>query len=172
MRAARFLWTLTAKRCVSLMNREKIERVISQNKKAFHDFFIEETFQAGISLSGTEVKSLRAGRCSLKESFIKIEGGSAFVEGMHISPYSHGNIFNLDPVRRRRLLLNKREINRLRAKVTQEGYTIVPLKAYFKGCYVKIDIALAKGKKHYDKREAIAKKTQARNIQREFAQNV
>ena len=154
------------------MNKEKTERLISQNKKAFHDFFIEETFQAGISLSGTEVKSMRAGRCNLKESFIKIEGGSAFIEGMHVSPYSHGNIFNLDPVRRRRLLLNKREINRLRAKVTQEGYTIVPIKAYFKGCYVKIDIALAKGKKLYDKREAITKKTQARNIQREFAQKV
>ena len=153
-------------------NKPKSERLISQNKKAYHDFFIEETFQAGISLSGTEVKSLRAGRCNLKESFIRIEGGSAFVEGMHISPYSHGNIFNLDPVRRRRLLLNKREINRLRAKVTQEGYTIVPLKAYFKGCHVKIDIALAKGKKQYDKREAIAKKTVARNVQREFAQNV
>ena len=154
------------------MNREKTERLVSQNKKAFHDFFIEETFQAGISLSGTEVKSMRASRCNLKESFIKIEGGSAFIEGMHISPYSHGNIFNTDPVRRRRLLLNKREINRLRAKVTQEGYTIVPLKAYFKGCYVKIEIALAKGKKLHDKREAIAKKTQARNIQREFAQKV
>ena len=154
------------------MDKSTNERLISQNKKAYHDFFIEETFQAGISLSGTEVKSLRAGRCNLKESFIKIEGGSAFVEGMHISPYSHGNVFNTDPTRRRRLLLNKREINRLRAKVTQEGYTIVPLRAYFKGCYVKIDIALAKGKKLYDKREAIAKKTQARNIQREFAQKV
>ena len=153
------------------MNKEN-EKLVSQNKKAYHDFFIEETFQAGISLKGTEVKSLRAGRCNLKESFIKIDAGSAFIEGMHISPYSHGNIFNMDPTRRRRLLLNKKEINRLRAKVTQEGYTIVPLKAYFKGCYVKIDIALAKGKKLYDKREAIAKKTQARNVQREFAQKV
>ena len=166
------MWILMATRSVFQMSKQKNERLISQNKKAYHDFFIEETFQAGISLCGTEVKSMRAGRCNLKESFIKIEGSSAFVEGMHISPYSHGNIFNQDPVRRRRLLLNKREIDRLRAKVTQEGYTIVPLKAYFKGCYVKIDIALAKGKKLYDKREAIAKKTQARNIQREFAQNV
>ena len=148
------------------------ERLISQNRKAYHEYFIEETFQAGISLRGTEVKSLRAGRCNLKESYIKIEGGSAFVEGMHISPYSHGNIFNQDPVRRRRLLLHKKEINRLRAGVTRDGYTIVPVKIYFVGSYVKIDIALAKGKKLYDKREAIAKKTQARNIQREFAQKL
>ena len=154
------------------MGSEKPNRLISQNKKAYHEYFIEETFQAGISLSGTEVKSLRAGRCNLKESYIKIEGGSAFVEGMHISPYSHGNIFNLDPIRRRRLLLHKKEINRLRAGVTQDGYTIVPVKIYFKGSLVKIDIALAKGKKLYDKREAIAKKTQARNIQREFAQKL
>jgi len=147
-------------------------KLISQNKKAYHEYFIEETFQAGIALSGTEVKSMRAGRCNLKESYIRIEGGSAFIEGMHISPYSHGNIFNLDPVRRRRLLLHKKEINKLRAGVTQEGYTIVPIKAYFSRCYVKIDIALAKGKKLYDKREAIAKKTQERNIQREMSQRV
>jgi len=152
--------------------KEKTQKLISQNKKAYHEFFIEETFQAGISLSGTEVKSMRLGKCNLKESYIKIEGGSAFIEGMHISPYSHGNIFNLDPTRRRRLLLNRKEINKLRAGVTQDGYTIVPLKAYFSRCYVKIDIALAKGKKLYDKREVIAKKTQDRNIQREFAQRV
>lgn len=113
---------------------------------------------------------MRAGKCNLKESYIRIEGGSAFIDGMHISPYSHGNIFNLEPVRRRRLLLNRREINKLRAAVSQSGYTIVPLKAYFSRSYVKIDIALAKGKKLYDKREAIAKKTQDRQIQREFAQ--
>jgi SsrA-binding protein len=145
-------------------------KLISQNKKAYHEYFIEETFQAGIALSGTEVKSMRAGKCNLKESYVKIEGGSAFIDGMHISPYAHGNIFNLDPTRRRRLLLNRKEINKLRAGVTQDGYTIVPLKAYFSRCYVKIDIALAKGKKLYDKREAIAKKTQDRNIQREYAQ--
>ena len=146
--------------------------MIAQNRKAYHEYFIEETFQAGIALSGTEVKSMRAGRCNLKESYVRIEGGSAFIEGMHISPYSHGNIFNLEPVRRRRLLLNRKEINRLRAGVTQDGYTIVPVRVYFSRCYVKIDIALAKGKKLYDKREAIAKKTQDRNIQREFAQRV
>lgn len=154
------------------MEKEKSERIIAQNRKAYHDYHIEETFQAGISLSGTEVKSMRAGRCNLKESYIRIEGGSAFIDGMHISPYSHGNIFNLEPVRRRRLLLHRREINKLRAGVTQEGYTIVPLRAYFSRCYVKLDIALAKGKKLYDKREAIAKKTQDRNIQREFAHRV
>jgi len=147
-------------------------RLIAQNKKAFHDYFIEETFQAGISLAGTEVKSMRAGRCNLKESFIRIEGGSAFIEGMHISPYSHGNIFNQDPVRKRRLLLNRKEINRLRAAISMEGYTIVPVKAYFSRCYVKIDIALAKGKKLYDKREAIAKKTMQRDAQRQFAQRI
>ncbi|MCL1845133.1 MAG: SsrA-binding protein SmpB [Defluviitaleaceae bacterium] len=150
----------------------KTERLISQNKKAYHDYFIEETFQAGISLTGTEVKSMRAGRCNIKEAYIRVEGGSAFIDGMHISPYTHGNIFNGDPVRRRRLLLNRREINRLRAGVTQEGYTIVPVRAYFSRAYVKIDIALAKGKKMYDKREASAKKTVERNVQREFAMRV
>ena len=147
-------------------------RLIAQNKKAYHDYFIEESFQAGISLVGTEVKSLRAGRCNLKESYIRIEGGSAFVEGMHISPYDHGNIFNKDPLRKRRLLLNRREINKLRAAVERDGFTIVPLKVYFSGAYVKLDIALAKGKKLYDKREAIAKKDQERSAQREFAQRI
>ena len=151
---------------------EKNERLVAQNRKAYHEYYIEETFQAGISLSGTEVKSMRAGRCNLKESFVRIEGGSAFIEGMHVSPYTHGNIFNLDPVRKRLLLLNRREINRLRAGVTQEGYTIVPIRVYFSRQYIKLDIALAKGKKLYDKRDAIAKKTQDRNIQREFAQRV
>ena len=147
-------------------------RLVAQNKKAYHDYFIEETFQAGISLVGTEVKSLRAGRCNLKESYIRIEGGSAFVEGMHISPYDHGNIFNKDPLRKRRLLLNRREINKLRAAVERDGFTIVPLKVYFSRAYVKLDIALAKGKKTYDKREAIAKKDQERSVQREFAQRI
>jgi len=151
---------------------DKKEKLIAQNKKAYHDYFIEETFQAGISLVGTEVKSMRAGKCNLKESFIRIEGGEAFIEGMHVSPYSHGNIFNLEPVRRRRLLLHKKEINKLKAAVSQEGYTIVPLKVYFSRSYVKIDIALAKGKKQYDKREAIAKKTQERDAAKEFRQKI
>ena len=152
------------------MAQQKDEKIIAQNRKAFHDFFIDETFQAGISLAGTEVKSLRAGRCNLKESFVRIEGGSAFIEGMHISPYTHGNIFNLDPTRRRRLLLNRGEINRLHAAVTREGFTIVPLRIYFSKCYVKLDIAIAKGKKLYDKRDAVAKKTQERDARRALAE--
>ena len=143
--------------------------MVAQNRKAYHDYFIDETFQAGISLVGTEVKSLRAGKCNLKESFIRIENGSAFIEGMHISPYDHGNIFNADPVRKRRLLLNRHEINRLHAAVTREGYTIVPLKLYFHRQYVKIDIAIAKGKKLYDKRDTDAKKTQERDVRRALA---
>ena len=144
----------------------KPDKLIAQNRKAYHDYFIDEEFQAGISLAGTEVKSLRAGRCNLKESFVRIENGSAFIEGMHISPYTHGNIFNVDPVRKRRLLLNRSEINRLHAAITREGYTIVPLKIYFVRCYVKIDIAIAKGKKMYDKRDAAAKKDQERDARR------
>jgi len=152
--------------------KEKTNRLIAQNKKAYHDYFIEETFQAGISLAGTEVKSMRAGRCNLKESYIRIEGNSAFIEGMHVSPYSQGNIFNQDPVRKRRLLLHRKEINKLRAAISREGYTVVPVKVYFSRSYVKIDIALAKGKKLYDKRDAIAKKTQERDAQRQFAQRI
>ena len=147
---------------------QKNERIISQNKKAYHDYFIEEIFQAGISLAGTEVKSMRAGRCNLKESYIRIEGNEAFVEGMHISPYEQGNIFNKPPVRKRRLLLHRKEINQLRSAITKEGYTIVPLRAYFSRSYVKLDIALAKGKKIYDKRESIAKKTQQRDAAKGF----
>jgi SsrA-binding protein len=148
--------------------KEKSEKLVAQNRKAYHDYFIEETFQAGLSLAGTEVKSLRAGRCNLKESYVIIEGGCAFIEGMHISPYEHGNIFNRDPLRRRRLLLHRDEINRLRAAVTREGYTVVPLKVYFHKSYIKMDIALAKGKKLYDKREDMAKKTQRRDAEKEF----
>ena len=154
------------------MKKETTEKLIAQNKKAYHDYYIDETFQAGISLVGTEVKSMRAGRCNLKESFIRIDGGEAFIEGMHVSPYSHGNIFNQDPVRRRRLLLHKKEINKLKAAVNQEGYTIVPLKIYFSRSYVKLDIALAKGKKLYDKRDAIAKKTQERDAAKEFRKKI
>jgi len=154
------------------MKSDKNEALIAQNRKAYHDYYIDETFQAGISLVGTEVKAMRAGRCNLKESYIRIDGGEAFIEGMHISPYSHGNIFNQDPVRRRRLLLHKKEINKLKAAVTQEGYTIVPLKVYFSRSYVKLDIALAKGKKLYDKRDAIAKKTQERDAAKEFKERI
>ena len=143
-------------------------KLIVQNKKAFHDYFIEETFQAGIELVGTEVKSLRAGKCNLKESYIRIDGGEAFIEGMHISPYEFGNIFNKDPVRRRRLLLHKYEIHKLRGAVTAEGFTIVPLKVYFHKSLVKLDIAIAKGKKNYDKRQDIARKDQRREAEKEF----
>ena len=142
------------------------EKLIAQNRKAYHDFFIEETYQAGMSLVGTEVKSMRAGRCNLKESYVRIQDGQAYIEGMHISPYTHGNIFNTDPVRRRRLLLHKQEIAKLHNAITRDGYTVVPLRVYFSRSYVKIDIAIAKGKKLYDKRDAIAQKTQERDARR------
>ena len=147
---------------------KKGQKLIANNKKAFHDFFIEETYQAGIELHGTEVKSLRAGRCNLKDSYVRIENGEAFIEGLHISPYSHGNIFNKDPMRRKRLLLHKYEINKLNGAVTRDGYTIVATKLYFVGGLVKIDIAIAKGKKLYDKRDAIAKKDQRRESEKDF----
>lgn len=144
------------------------QKLIANNKKAFHDYFIEETFQAGIELSGTEVKSLRAGRCNLKESYVKIDGNEAFIEGMHVSPYENGNIFNKDPLRKRRLLLHRYEINKLLGAVTKDGYTIVATKIYFSGSFVKLDIALAKGKKLYDKRETLAKKDQRREAEKQF----
>jgi SsrA-binding protein len=143
-------------------------KLIAQNKKAQFDYFIEETIQAGISLLGTEVKSIRAGRCNLKESYVVFEGGEAFISGMHISPYEFGNVFNKDPVRKRRLLLHKYQINKLRGAVTREGYTVVPLKIYLAGSLVKVDIALAKGKKQYDKREALAQKAVRRELETEF----
>ena len=143
-------------------------KIIAQNKKAYHDYFIEETFQAGIALAGTEVKSMRQGKCSLKESFIRIENGEALIYNMNISPYEQGNIFNKEPMRTRKLLLHRREINKLFGAVTKEGYTIVPLKVYLRGSYVKVDIGLAKGKKNYDKRDDIAKKDQRREAEKEF----
>ena len=146
-------------------------KLIAQNKKAYHDYFIEDVYQAGISLVGTEVKSLRAGKCSLKESFIRIENGQAFIMNMHISPYEQGNIFNHDPMADRKLLLHKYEINKLQGAVTKDGLTIVPLKVYFKGSLVKVDIGIAKGKKLYDKRQDIAKKDQKREAERDFRQS-
>ena len=143
-------------------------KLIANNKKAYHDFFILDTYEAGISLSGTEVKSLRMGKCSVKESFIRIENGEVFIYGMHISPYEKGNIFNKDPLRVRKLLLHKAEINKLLGKIKEKGMSVVPLKVYFKGCLVKVEIGLAKGKKLYDKRDDIAKKDQQREAQREF----
>ena len=150
------------------MGKEKTSRLIAQNKKAYHDYFIEETYQAGIALAGTEVKSLRLGKCSLKESFIRIENGSAFIYNMHISPYEQGNIFNKEPLRTRRLLLHKHEINKISAAVTATGYTVVPLRVYFDHGLVKLDIGIAKGKKLYDKRQTIAKNDQRIEAEKEF----
>jgi SsrA-binding protein len=147
-------------------------KLIAQNKKAYHDYFILETYQAGIALTGTEVKSLRAGRCNLKDSYIKIENSEAFIKGMHISPYEQGNIFNHDPLADRKLLMHKSEINKLIGQITTQGLTLVPLKIYFKGSLVKVDIGVAKGKKLYDKRQDIAKKDQQREAARDFRQSL
>ena len=143
-------------------------KLIANNKKAYHDFFIEDTFEAGISLHGTEVKSLRMGKCSIKEAFVRIENGEVFVYGMHISPYEKGNIFNKDPLRVKKLLMHRYEINKLMGKLKEKGLTLVPLKVYFKGSLVKVEIGLARGKKLYDKREDIAKKDQRREAEKEF----
>ena len=143
-------------------------KLIANNKKAYHDYFIEETYEAGISLAGTEVRSLRNGRCSLKESYVGIENGEAFIYGMHISPYEHGNLFNKDPLRTRRLLLHKYEIRTMAQAIQQQGYTLVPLKVYFQGQYAKVEIGIAKGKKLYDKRQDIAKKDARREAEREY----
>ncbi len=151
-----------------MINKKNTNRLIAQNKKAYHEYFIRETYQAGIQLVGTEVKSLRAGKCNLKDSYVSIDNGEAFILNMHISPYEFGNIFNKDPLRKRRLLLNKHEINKLVGGMAKSGLTIVPTKIYFKGSLVKIDIALAQGKKLYDKRNDIAKKDQQRQAQKEF----
>ena len=143
-------------------------KLIANNKKAFHDYFIEDKYEAGISLAGTEVKSLRLGKCSIKESFIRIEKGEVFIYGMHISPYEKGNIFNKDPLRVKKLLLHKYEINKMAGKIAEKGYTLVPLQVYFRGSLVKVEIGLAKGKKLYDKRQDIAKKDQKREAEKEF----
>ena len=143
-------------------------KLVANNKKAYHDYFIEEKFECGIVLHGTEVKSLRMGKCSIKEAFIRIENGEVYAYGMNISPYEKGNIFNKDPLRPKKLLLHKAEISRLNGAVTMDGYTIVPLQVYFSQGRAKIEIALAKGKKLYDKREDIAKKDQRREHEREF----
>lgn len=144
------------------------EKLIANNKKAYHDYFILDKFEAGIALAGTEVKSLRMGKGSIKEAFIRIENGEMFLYGMHISPYEKGNIFNKDPLRVRKLLLHKSEINKLEGKIKEKGMAIVPLKVYFSGSLVKVEIGLAKGKKLYDKRDDIAKKDQKREAEREF----
>ncbi|MGN0248563.1 MAG: SsrA-binding protein SmpB [Lachnospiraceae bacterium] len=143
-------------------------KLVANNKKAYHDFFIDEKYEAGIELHGTEVKSLRMGKCSIKEAFVRIENGEAFIYGMNISPYEKGNIFNKDPLRIKKLLLHKVEIRKLGGKMSEKGYTIVPLQVYFKDGKAKVEIGLARGKKLYDKRESIAKKDQRREVEREF----
>ena len=149
------------------MGKESI-KMIANNKKARHDYFLEELYEAGISLHGTEVKSLRMGKCSIKEAFVRIEDGEVFVYGMHVSPYEKGNIFNKDPLRVRKLLLHRYEINKIEAKLKEKGLTLVPLKVYFKDSLVKVEIGVARGKKLYDKRQDIAKKDQRREAERDF----
>ena len=148
------------------MAEKKQSRIIAQNKKAYHDFFVEETYEAGIELSGTEVKSLRRGNANLKDSFCRIEDGEIFAYGIHISPYEQGNIFNKDPLRVKKLLMHRREINKLFGLISQKGYTLVPLSLYFSGSRVKVQLALCTGKKLYDKRESDAKRSAARDIYR------
>lgn len=143
-------------------------KLVANNKKAYHDYFIDEKYEAGIELFGTEVKSIRMGKCSVKEAFVKIDKGEVYVTGMHISPYEKGNIFNKDPLRVRKLLLHKNEILKLSGKTAEKGYTLVPLQVYFKGSLVKVEIGLARGKKLYDKRADIAKKDQRRELEKEF----
>ena len=143
-------------------------KLIANNKKARHDYFVEETVEAGIVLFGTEVKSMRQGHCSIKEAFISIENGEVFVKQMHISPYEKGNIFNKDPLRERKLLMHSSEITRMMAEVNRKGYTLIPLRVYFKGSLVKVEIGLCRGKKLYDKRQDIAKKDRQREAMRDF----
>lgn len=143
-------------------------KLVANNKKAYHDYFIEERYEAGVALHGTEVKSLRLGKCSIKEAFVRIEQGEVFVYGMHVSPYEKGNIFNKDPLRVKKLLLHRQEINRMAGRIAEKGYTLVPLQVYFKDGLAKVEIGLAKGKKLYDKRQDIAKKDQRREAEREF----
>lgn len=144
------------------------KKLVANNKKAYHDYFIEEKHEAGIVLHGTEVKSMRMGKCSIKEAFIRIENGEVFVYGMHVSPYEKGNIFNKDPLRVKKLLLHKQEINKLMGKIAEKGYTLVPLQVYFKDGNAKVEIGLAKGKKMYDKRQDIARKDQRREAEKEL----
>ena len=150
------------------MAKETETKLIANNKKAYHDFFIDETYEAGIELAGTEVKSLRLGQCSIKESFVSIDKGEVYIIHMHINPYEKGNIFNKDPLRKRKLLLHKSEINKLIGKTKEKGYTVVPLKVYFSGSLVKVEIGLARGKKLYDKRNDLAKKDMKREAERDF----
>ena len=150
------------------MSAKEAIKLVANNKKAYHDYFIEEKYEAGIELFGTEVKSIRQGKCSIKEAYVNIDNGEAFVEGMNISPYEKGNIFNREPLRKRRLLLHKREIMKLAGQVQAKGYTLMPLQVYFKNGRVKIEIGLARGKKLYDKRDDLKKKAMKRETERDF----
>lgn len=144
------------------------QKLVANNKKAYHDYFIDEAYEAGIALHGTEVKSMRMGKCSIKEAFVRIDKGEVYVYGMHVSPYEKGNIFNKDPLRVKKLLMHKYEIHKLEGKIKEKGYTLVPLQVYFKDGRVKVEIGLARGKKLYDKRQDIAKKDQRREAEKEF----
>ena len=143
-------------------------KLIANNKKAYFDYFIEDTWEAGIALHGTEVKSMRMGKCSIKEAFIRVEDGEVYVYNMHISPYEKGNIFNKDPLRVKKLLLHRHEVNKILGEVSQKGYTLVPLQVYLKGSLVKVQVGLGRGKKLYDKRDTIAKKDQRREAEKDF----
>ena len=143
-------------------------KLIANNKKAYHDYFIEDKYEAGIALFGTEIKSLRQGKCSVKESYIRIENGEVYIVGMHISPYEKGNIFNKDPLRTRKLLLHKAETRKLGQKIREKGFTLMPLQVYLKGSLVKVEVGLARGKKLYDKRADIAKKDMQREAERDY----
>ncbi|MBO4941310.1 MAG: SsrA-binding protein SmpB [Clostridia bacterium] len=145
---------------------KKTNTSLSKNKKAFHDYFVDDTFEAGIELFGTEVKSIREGKINLKDSYVSVKTGEAYLIGAHISPYEKGNIFNRDPLRSRRLLLHRREINKLIGLTQQEGYTLIPLEVYLKGSCVKVALGLCRGKKNYDKRDAIAEREAKRKIDR------
>lgn len=146
-------------------------KIITNNKKAYHDYFIEEKYECGISLAGTEVKSLRMGKCNVKEAFVRIMNEEVYIYGMHISPYEKGNIFNRDPIRPRKLLMHKSEIRKLIGKIKEKGYTLVPVQVYFSHSKVKVEIGLARGKKLYDKRDDIAKKDMKREAERDFKQS-
>ena len=146
--------------------KKEAQKIIAQNKKAYHDYFVDERYEAGIALAGTEVKSIRAGGVNLKDSYCSFEKGEIFAVGMHISPYEHGNIFNTDPMRDKKLLMHRREILKLQGLVQQKGFTVVPLSLYFSGSHVKVELGLCRGKKLYDKRESDAKRSAERDIDR------
>ncbi len=147
-------------------------KLVANNKKAYHDYFIDEKYECGIELFGTEVKSIRMGKCSIKEAFVRVEKGEVYVHGMHINPYEKGNIFNKDPLRSRKLLMHRSEIGRLEGKIREKGLTLVPLQVYFKGSLVKVEIGLARGKKLYDKRQDIARKDQRREVERDYKEKL